>query len=187
AGLRSTDDLHLAPREAHATAERLAHRLFAGEPGGVALRRVVARVAVRTLALREAALAEARPLERPADALDLDHVDADLHEVQPPVRSSCRSAGKWASDETTMSGADVAVSSASGRNFPVRTSAVFIPKRWAPRTSASMSSVTSHVRSGSASSASSAAAKYDGLGFPRIVASTPVAYSSPATNAPPSS
>ena len=59
--------------------------------------------------------------------------------------------------------------------------AVRIPKRRAPRTSASTSSVTSQVSSGSASSASSAAAKYDGLGLPRTVASTPVAYSSPAT------
>ena len=74
-----------------------------------------------------------------------------------------------------------------GRNFPVRTSAVRMPKSWAPRMSASGSSVTSHVRSGSAPSASRAAAKYAGLGLPSTIASTPVAYSSPATNAPASS
>ena len=86
-----------------------------------------------------------------------------------------------------MSGEASALSSVSGRNFPVRTSAVRMPKSRAPRMSDSMSSVTSHVSSGSASRTSSAAAKYDGLGFPSTVASTPVAYSSPATKAPESS
>ena len=90
---------------------------------------------------------------------------------QPPVRSSSSMAGNCASDETTMSGIASADSSASGRNFPVLTSAVLIPKSRAPRTSASTSSVTSQVSSGSASSASRAAAKYDGLGLPSTVAS----------------
>ena len=53
--------------------------------------------------------------------------------------------------------------------------------------SASTSSPTIHVSSGSASTASSAARKYVGLGLPSTVASTPAAYSSPATNAPESS
>ena len=53
--------------------------------------------------------------------------------------------------------------------------------------SASRSSPTIHVSSGSASSAASAASKYAGLGLPSTVASTPAAYSRPATNTPESS
>jgi hypothetical protein len=73
---------------------------------------------------------------------------------------------------------------ASGRNFPVRTSTVFMPMPCAPVTSLSRSSPTIHVMCGSASSASHAAAKYEELGLPRTTASTPAAYSSPATYAP---
>src|ERR671910_2061215 len=159
AWLRAPDDLDLLPREPHAAAERLADRFLAGKTAGVALRRPGARVAVLALGVGEAALSEARAFERPLDALDLDDVDSNLHGAQPPARSSSRSAGNCAIDETTMSGDGSAVSRASGRNLPVRTSAVFIPKSRAPRTSASTSSVTSHVSSGSAPSASSAAAK----------------------------
>ena len=53
--------------------------------------------------------------------------------------------------------------------------------------SASRSSPTIHVSSGSASSASSAAPKKAGLGLPSTVASIPAAYSRPATKAPESS
>src|SRR5688500_2001777 len=159
ARLRSADDLDLLPREAHAAAERLPDGLLPGEPARVALRRTGARIAVLPLRVGEAPLAKPWAGERALDALDLDDVDADLHGAQPPERSSSSNAGKCPSDETTMSGAVSADSSASGRNFPVRTSAVFIPKRRAPRTSASTSSVTSQVSSGSEASASSAAAK----------------------------
>ena len=54
------------------------------------------------------------------------------------------------------SGRTVPRSTASGRNLPVRTSAVFSPCCCAPATSASMSSPTIHVISASASRASSA-------------------------------
>src|SRR5262249_27804866 len=139
--------------------------------------------AVVLLRLGEAALSKAGAFERLADPLDLDHVDADLHDGGACSNQS----GNWASELTTTSGMTAVDSSCSGRTLPGRASAVRMPKSWAPRTSASMSSVTSQVSSGSAPSASSAAAKYAGLGLPSTVASTPVAYSSPATKAPPSS
>ena len=62
-----------------AAAERLPDRLLAAEPRGVRLGRVAARLAVRLLVGREAAVAEARTLERAPDPLDLDHVRADPH------------------------------------------------------------------------------------------------------------
>ena len=55
----------------------------------------------------------------------------------------------------------------------MRTSTARIPTPLAPATSASTSSPTIQVISGSASSASSAAEKYDGLGLPSSVACTP--------------
>src|SRR5262245_33602735 len=159
ARLRAPHDLDLFPGEVDPAAERFPHRLLAREAAGVALGRIGTGVAVLTLRLREAPLAEAGALEGLADALDLDDVDADLHVPRPPLSSSSSRDGNWASDETTMSGGTAALSSDSGRNLPVRTSAVRIPKRLAPGMSTSASSVTSHVSSGSASSASSAAAK----------------------------
>src|SRR5688500_10351300 len=68
ARLRPADDLDLLPGEPHADPERLPHRLFPRETARVALRGLRARVAVRDLGLREAALAEARvTLERALD------------------------------------------------------------------------------------------------------------------------
>ena len=55
ARLRPPDDLDLAPREAHAAAERLADGLLPGEARGVVLSRVPAAVAVLALGFREAA------------------------------------------------------------------------------------------------------------------------------------
>src|SRR5687768_1649304 len=63
-GLGTAGDLDLLPGEAHAAAERLAHRLLAGEARRVALGGVGPRVAVGLLGLGEAAGAESRPLER---------------------------------------------------------------------------------------------------------------------------
>src|SRR5262249_54559990 len=151
-GFGPAGDLDLLPREVDAAAERLPDRLLAREASGIALGRVFLRVAVRALRLREAALTEARALERFPDPLDLDQVDADLHDGG--VSSS--HSGNCEIELTTTSGTCGDASSWSGRNLPVRTRAVFMPKSWAPRTSASMSSVTSHVNSGSAPSASSA-------------------------------
>ena len=83
AGLRPPDDLDLAPREAHAAAERLADRLLPGEARRVVLRGIPAAVAVLTLGFREAARLEARvALEGLRDPLDLDQVDADLHSAR---------------------------------------------------------------------------------------------------------
>src|SRR5436190_23404894 len=73
--LRAAGDLDLLPgeRARDPEPERLPDRLLARETAGVALRRVRARVAVRLLGRREAAVAEAlAPLERPPDPLDLD-------------------------------------------------------------------------------------------------------------------
>jgi hypothetical protein len=79
AGLRAAADLDLLPREVDAGAERLSDRLLRREATRVVLRRVRLRVAVRPLGLGEAALLEAFAVavERAADALDLDQVDAD--------------------------------------------------------------------------------------------------------------
>jgi len=60
-------------------AVRLTDGFLAREPRRVALGRVGAGVAVGAFCLGEAALAKAVPLERSADALDLDDVDADPH------------------------------------------------------------------------------------------------------------
>ena len=90
-------------------------------------------------------------------------------------------------DETMPSGWTCERSTCSGRNFPVRTSTVRSPQAWAPTMSLSRSSPIIHVIRASASSASSAASKYAGVGLPRIVASTCAANSRPATNAPESS
>src|SRR5439155_23356712 len=126
--LGAADDLDVAPRERarDAEAERLADRLLAGEPARIALRRVRARFAVGPLGLGEAALAEGRvAVERPADAVNLDQVDADLHAA---VSSQ---SGRCAIEETIASGRTSPRSTSSGRNFPVRTSTVLRPKRCA--------------------------------------------------------
>src|SRR4029079_18289501 len=78
--LRPSHDLDLLPGEGarDAEPERLPHRLLAREAARVALGRVRSRVAVRLLGGREAAVAEARvPVERAADAGDLDQVRSD--------------------------------------------------------------------------------------------------------------
>src|SRR5215471_16056677 len=75
--LRAPDDLDLLPGECprDAEPERLAHGFLAREASGIALRRVRAGVAVRTLGLGEAALAETSvTLQRVPDPLDLDQV-----------------------------------------------------------------------------------------------------------------
>ena len=77
--LRAPDDLDLAPREVDAAAERLADRLLAREAAPRSSARVRLDVAVGALGLGVDALAEARALERPRDALDLDQVHADEH------------------------------------------------------------------------------------------------------------
>src|SRR5215217_5350997 len=162
--LRAPGDLDVLPREGarDAEAERLPDRLLAGKAPGVALGRVLARVAVVLLDLREAAILEALvAVERAADALDLDQVDADPRHSERSIQS-----GTCAIELRTASGTTEERSSESGRNLPVRRSSVFIPKSCAPRTSCSRSSVTIHVSSGSASRAASAAAKQAALGFP---------------------
>src|SRR5262249_47563800 len=149
-------DLDVAPRERtrDTEAERLADGFLAGKAAGVALRGIRPRVAVRTLRLREAALAEAGiPLERATHALDLDQVDADVHPCSSSQSGSC------AMDEMMPSGRTAVASTASGRNFPVRTRIVRIPCACPPAMSDSMSSPTIQVSSGSASSALSAASK----------------------------
>src|SRR5204863_4141461 len=139
--------LYVAPRKraCHAEAERLADGLLAGEPAGVALCRVRSRVAVRLLRRREAAVAETGvALERAADTLDLDQVDADLHPCSSSQSGSC------AIEEMMPSGRTRDASTASGRNLPVRTRMVRIPCFCAPAMSDSMSSPTIHVRPASA-------------------------------------
>src|SRR5581483_1346617 len=128
ARLRAAADLDLLPREVHAGAERLPDRLLRGEAARVVLRRVRLRVAVRTLALGEAALLEriAVPRERAANAVDLDQVHADLHKLDSSQSGSC------AIDETIPSGCTFERSTWSGRNLPVRTRTVFIPYFAAP-------------------------------------------------------
>src|SRR5206468_7581490 len=74
-----------------ARAERFPDRLLRGEAARVVLRRVRLRIAVRALRLGEAPLLEALavPLERRANALDLDQVDPDAQELEvrlEPVR-----------------------------------------------------------------------------------------------------
>src|SRR5579862_122378 len=186
ARLGPADDLDVLPRERarDAEAERLAHRLLAGEAPGVALRRIRTRVAVLLLGLGEAAVAKTRvPRERAADAFDLDEIGADAR--AHPCSSS--QAGSCEIEETIPSGRTRDRSTASGRNFPVRTSTVRRLSAWAPAMSLSRSSPTIHASSGSVSSSSHAASKYDGLGLPSTIASTSAAYSRPATNAPESS
>src|SRR5262245_4303402 len=94
ARLRSPGDLDLLPREADATAERLADRLLAGEPRGVALRRVRPRVAVLPFRQGEAALAEARPLECAPDPVDLDQVEAGAHRGPRASARAIRGSGR---------------------------------------------------------------------------------------------
>ena len=60
------------------------------------------------------------------------------------------------------------------------------PASFAPPMSASMSSPTITASVGAAPSSASAASKYARVGLPTTSASTPAAYSRPATNAPPS-
>src|SRR5205085_12130483 len=149
-----------------------------GEARRVVLRRVRAGVAVRLLRVRDAPAAEARiALERAPHPFDLDQVGADGHAVDS------RNDGTSAIESSTTSG-DTLQAPASSRNFPVRTRIVRIPSAAAPPMSASTSSPTIHVCSGSASIASSAASKYAALGLPSTVAVIPLAYSSPTTNAP---
>src|SRR4029079_11226150 len=168
-------------------AERLADRLLAREPRRVVLRRIRLRVAVRALGVGEAALAETRvALEGTRDPRDLDQVDADSHRPKLYVAVSIQP-GSAAIEVMIPSGWTRATSTVSGRNLPVRTSTVFRPQACAPAMSASMSSPTIQVSSASESSASSAAWKYAGLGFPSTVASIWSAYSRPATKAPESS
>src|SRR5205823_8260726 len=157
-GLRPPDDLDLLPGEGagDAEAERLADRLLAGEAAGIALRRVRARVAVRTLGLGETALAEACvAAERPPDPLDLDQVGPNADHAM----CSSSHSGRCAIEETIPSGWARDDSTASGRNFPVRTRTPCIPTPRAPTTSVSMSSPTIQVMDGSASSARQAASK----------------------------
>src|SRR5262249_58345762 len=105
---------------------RLPGRLLGGEAAGVVLRRFRLRVAVRTFRRREAALAKAVavPLERAADAGDLDQVYADANRGHRFLSSH---SGSWAIEETIPSGEMRASSRSSGRNLPVRTSTVRIP------------------------------------------------------------
>jgi hypothetical protein len=80
-GLWATRNLDIAPgkRTRDTESQRLPHGFLAGEAACVALRRIRPPVAVRLFRRREAALAETGiPLERAADALDLDQVDADF-------------------------------------------------------------------------------------------------------------
>src|SRR5205814_9260965 len=134
--------------------ERLADRFLPGEPSRVRLGGIRTGVAVRTLGLGETAFAEARmALERAANARNFDQVDADSHAF------SSSHAGTCAIDDTIASGRTRPRSTASGRNFPVRTRIVFIPYACAPAMSASMSSPTIHAMCASASTASSAASK----------------------------
>src|SRR2546421_3127008 len=180
---RAAHDLDFLPRERarDAEAERLPDGFLAGEPPGVALRRVRPRVAVGLLGGREASLAEALvAVECAPHALDLDQVRAHPY----AQRCSSSQSGSCPIDDTIPSGRTRERSTASGRNFPVRTSTVRMFIDCAPAMSLSRSSPTIHVSSGSASSASHAAVKYDTLGLPMTVASTSAAYSSPATNAP---
>src|SRR5918996_2738273 len=180
--LRPPGDLDVLPgeRARDAEAERLANRLLAGEARRVVLGRVGARVAVLLLRGREAAVAERRvALEGVPDALDLDDVEPDLH--QPRSR---RNRGTSAIESTTASGFDSAAASVLSRNFPVRTRIARRPAALAPPTSASTSSPTMTASEGAASSSARALSKYERLGLPTSVASTPAAYSSPATNAP---
>src|SRR5215472_12967096 len=179
--LRASCDLDLLPREraGDAEAERLADGLLASEAAGVALRRVRARVAVRALGLGETALAETRVTgERTPDPLDLDQVGAD---VDAHAMCSSSHSGSCAIEETIPSGLTRAVSTASGRNLPVRTSTACIPTPRAPATSVSRSSPTIQAIDGSASSARQAASKYAALGLPSTFAVVCAAYSSPAT------
>src|SRR5690349_19383669 len=176
ARLRPSAHLDLLPREVDAGAERLPDRLFRCEAAGVVLRRVRLRIAVRALGVRKAALLErvAMPLERTADPLDLDQVDSDFHRLRSSHSGSC------AIDEMIPSGCTPERSTSSGRNFPVRTRTVRMPCFWPPMQSPSRSSPTIHAIAGSASSASSAAAKYAADGLPSTVDSMSAAYSSPA-------
>src|SRR5438034_5653656 len=180
AGLRPARDLDLAPREGarDAEAQRLADRLLAGEPSGVVLRRIRPGVAVSALRLGEAALPKRRvPLERPAHPRDFNQVYAYCH------NADSRNAGTSPIESRTASGWALQAP-ASSRNLPVRTRIVCIPSTPAPPMSVSTSSPTIQAFSGSASSTSSAASKYEALGFPSTVAGAPVAYSSPTTKAP---
>src|SRR5258708_2296697 len=83
AGLRPSTHLDLLPREVHARTERLPDRFLRCEPAGVVLRRIRLRVTVGTLGFGEAPLFErvTVPLERAANALDLDQVDSNLHRL----------------------------------------------------------------------------------------------------------
>src|SRR6185436_20790644 len=99
----------------------------------------------------------------------LSQVDSYSHSADS------RNAGTSAIESTTACGCALQAP-ASSRNLPVRTRIVCIPSAAAPPMSASTSSPTIHACSGSASSASSAASKYEALGFPSTVACLPVAY-----------
>src|SRR5260370_4990235 len=151
------DDLDLLPGggAGHTEAERLAHRLLAREAAGVALGRVRPRLAVRLLGRGEAAVAKPGvAVERAPDAPDLDEVGPDADH-----RCSSSHSGKCAIEDTIPSGCVRACSTASGRNFPVRTIPLCMPTPCAPAMSLSRSSPTIQAIWGSAASASQAAAQ----------------------------
>src|SRR5206468_3740732 len=117
--------LDLLPREraSDSETERFADGLLACESPRVALRRIRPRFAIRLLGFREAAVAEARiPLERAANACDLDQIRADADH-----RCASSHSGTCANDDTMPSGRVRPASTSSGRNFPVRTRIVRIP------------------------------------------------------------
>jgi ribosome-associated protein len=77
--LRATGNLDFAPGEVHAAAERLADRLFPGEPSRVVLRGVGTGITVDALRLGEDTLPEPRSRQSPLDAADLDQIDSGSH------------------------------------------------------------------------------------------------------------
>ena len=85
--LSPREHLDLAPDEADdADAERLAHRLFGGETGGVARKGIGEAVGVGALVAREEALIGSwQALEQAPHAGDLDGVDADAGHAGLPL------------------------------------------------------------------------------------------------------
>ena len=127
--LRPAGDLDVTPREraCDAEAQGFADGLLAREPAGIALRRVGPRVAVGAFRLREAPLAKAWvAVERPPDTLDLYEVDSDFQWRATYPCSSSQS-GSCAIEEMMPPGRIAVASTASGRNFPVRTRIVRMP------------------------------------------------------------
>ena len=179
AGRRSRSPARRSASDAEA--ERLADRLLAREAPRVALRRVRPRVAVRVLGLGEAAVAEPGvAVERAPDAPDLDQVGADADQSGAP-RAIRAGAAIERDDAVGMRRARV---DGVRPELPRPHEHAVHADACAPAMSLSRSSPTIQAISGSASSASNAAAKYAGLGLPSTIASTCAAYSRPATNAP---